>query len=202
MKHKNILGATMLLAIFVCAVAGLLFITQMSEPFVQNNVYEEQIKAREKWVQQVGDADPGAGVSGFFYFMKYPHQAVPGTAYASNLSNDSASGGAYEFTDSWDCELTNETPWGTAYDYVMKIGVNGTDGYNISSWEDDWTKANISVDFDWTSDVTDLDMSEVVIGTDGSDYRWYHYYANNAGAGYTCTKGESDNATANWYIYE
>jgi len=199
MKRKKTLAVSMLLAISVVAIAGVLLSTQMSEPFIQNEIYEEQIKIREKWVPQVGDADPGSGNSGFMYFMAYPHQADPGTTYASNLSNATA----YEFLDSWDGEMTGETPYSTTFDFVMKVRVNNTDGYNTSSWEDDWVKANISVDFDYASDVSDLDMTEIVIGTQDTTYRWYHYYINNGGSGYTITKGESYNCTAvNWYVYE
>ena len=189
--NRKFLGASMLFAISVAFIAGIIISSQITQPFVEDVKIETQ-KVKTHWVRQTGDANPGAGITGFFYFMVYPHQSDPSTAYGAdqNLSNATA----YEYKDSWDGEMAGETPWGTTVDYVMKVGVNGTDGYNVSEWEDDWTRANITIDFDYASDVNDIAMDEYVIGTDGSDYRWYHYVANNTN-GFTITKGETFNCT-------
>ena len=95
----------------VCGlIAGMMVLSFGVQPVVEENI-------RSQWVQQaLGDADPGAGNTGFMYIMVYPHSADPGTDYASNLTNSSA----YEYSDSTDCELTGETPHGVAVDFVVK----------------------------------------------------------------------------------
>jgi hypothetical protein len=87
----------------------------------------------------------------------------------------------------------------------MKVRVNNSDGYNSSGsqWENDWVRANITIDFDYLSDLSDVAMDEVVIGTHGSTYRWYHYVVNNSGSGYTLSKGELFNITSVTFdVYE
>jgi hypothetical protein len=193
-KGRKILGASMVTVIAVAIVATIFFNMQVAVPLVEDDITQKTVVKQRKWSDDpLADADPGAGNSGFMYIMCYPHQGDPGTAYASNLSNDSAAGGAYEFSDALGAatQMTNETPWGTTFDFVMKIRINNTDGYNVSQWEDDWTRANITVDFLWQADLNDIAMTEVVIGTEATTYRWYHYYANNGGSGYTLSKGET-----------
>lgn len=190
--RKKILGSAMVTALIVSFVSAILFTSVSMQPVVE----KQTIKARDHWNENrpLGDADPGSGNTGFMYVMVYPHQADPGTAYASNLSNASA----YEYSDSTNCELTGETPHSVAVDYVMKVRVNNSDGYNSSgsTWEDSWVRANITIDFDYLTDETDTAMTEQVIGTEYTTYRWYHYYLNNAGNGYTLSKGELFNITA------
>lgn len=194
-KSRILLGASMLTILAVVFVAGIFFNVQVTKPIVEQEIVDEIIVKQREWKRNaLADADPGSGNTGFMYIMVYPHQADPGTAYASNLSNATA----YEYSDSTDCELTGETPWGVTVDFVKKIRINNTDGYNSSGsqWQDDWSRANISVDFDFLSDISDSAMTKVVIGTDGTTYRWYNCYINNGGSGYTITKGESFNITA------
>ena len=185
---NRLLGSAMATVLIASAITGIVLLANLQEPITQTTVEEK------KWVRHpLGDGNPGAGNTGLMYFMAYPHQADPGTAYASNLSNATA----YEFSDVGDAEMTGETPYNTAFDFVMKVRVNNTDGYNTSgsTWEDTWVRANLTVDFDFAGDISDSAMTEVVIGTEGTTYRWYHYYLNNAGSGYTITKGETYNCT-------
>jgi len=184
------------------SVIGVVFVASLYLVNISMTPVVEYGHSRDHWVEHpLGDADPGSGNTGFMYFMVYPHQADPGTAYASNLSNASA----YEFSDSTDVELTGETPYSTTFDFVMKVRVNNSDGYNSSgaSWEDGWVRANLTCDFDFASDISDLGMTEVVIATAGTTYRWYHYYVNNGGSGYTIVKGELFNCTSVTFdVYE
>jgi hypothetical protein len=139
-----------------------------------------------------GDGDPGAGKSGFFYKMVYPHQALPNTAYASNLSNATA----YEYSDTGDNgACTGETPYLTTSDIVVKVGVNGTDGYNATTtaWDNSFVWVNITC-ADLSIGLTD--MSEVQIGTSGTTYRWMQYYVNNGGVGYQIDVGDHFNITS------
>jgi len=156
---------------------------------VQDVVFEHE---RSNQLIALADGNPGAGVGGFFYFMYYPHQAVPGTAYASNLSNATA----YEFSDTVNASLTGETPYATTFDLVIKWGYNSSQDWNStgSNWEDAWvwitcTNADISIG-------ADTNMTEIEIANTSASYRWMHYYMNNGGAGYTITHGQSCNTTS------
>jgi len=180
----------MLVTITAIAISGIYMSMILTQPVTENIIMESK-----QWTSHpLGDADPGAGNTGFMYIMVYPHQADPGTAYASNLS----SGNAYEYSDSTNCELTGETPHSTAVDFVMKVRVNNTDGYNASgtTWEDSWVRANMTIDFDFLGDESDTAMTEQEIATAGTTYKFYNYYLNNAGSGYTLSKGETFNITS------
>jgi len=137
----------------------------------------------------VGDADPG-DASGFFYFMIYPHAAVPATTYASNLSNATA----YEFSDTGNTTAEDETPYSTTFDIVIKAGVTNEDGYytgnQTRSEGYQWCLATCSE----LSIGADTNMTEQFIGN-STNYAWYHYYLNNAGSGYTTTEGQYFNVT-------
>jgi hypothetical protein len=160
----------------------------MTQPVIENQI----MKMNEKRVPflVMGDGDPG-GATGFFYFMIYPHQAVPGTAYASNLSNASA----YEYSDVGDAVAIGDTPYGTTFDIVIKVGVTDDDGVNTttSNWDDTYMWANLTcADLSIGADTA---MTELEI-VNGSSYRYMHYYMNNGGAGYTITEGQSFNVTS------
>lgn len=130
--------------------------------------------------------------SGFLAFYAYPHQGTPGTAYATNLSNASA----YEYSDVLNAEMTGETPYDTAFDFVVKFRVNDTVGYNTSgsTWEISWVRVYITVNFEFAADQGNTTMTIVEI-TNTSSFCWYHGYINNAAAGYTITKNEAYNVT-------
>lgn len=156
---------------------------------VQDVVFEHE---RSNQLIALADGNPGAGVGGFFYWMVYPHQAVPGTAYTSNLSNATA----YEFSDTVNASLTGETPFDTTFDLVLKWGYNSSQDWNSTGtcWEDAWiwvtcTNADISIG-------ADTNMTEIEIANTSASYRWMHYYMNNGGSGYTITHGQSCNTTS------
>ena len=153
-------------------------------PVVERIVFEKR-----KVVLAVGD--PAAGESGFFYYMVYPHQAAPAVAYASNLSTASA----YEYATSGTVSCTGETPFGTAFDLVVKVGVNVTDGWNTtdSRWDDSFVWCTLSC-----ADLgvgADTNMTEYQIANN-SGYRWMQYVLNNGGVGYTIVEGQSFNVTS------
>jgi len=192
--RRKILGASMLTAIGVVIISGILFNMQVTEPLVEKQVQQEQGKW-ELW--PLGDASVVSGDTGFMYGMYYPHQGDPGTAYASNLSNASA----YEYSDSLNASMTGETPYNTAFDIVFKFQVGGDEGYNTSAsaWVDEWVRAYLNETISLS--ISAEAMTEVVIGTDGSSNRWYHYYLNNSGSGYTLSKGEKTNMSINFEVY-
>jgi hypothetical protein len=189
-KSKSIFKAGTLLTCFViAAVAGIMVLSQLQEPIVKTT-----ISSTPRTWKSVGDGTIEAGASGFCYFMTYPHSADPATDYATNLSNATA----YEFSDVLNAEMTGETPYSTAFDFVVKFRVNATVGYNTSSslWKDSWVRANITCNFQFATDIPALSsMTIVKIASAGSTYAWYHGYINNAAAGYQITKGETFNVT-------
>jgi hypothetical protein len=190
-KNKSILKAGTLLTCFViAAVAGIMVLSQLQEPIINT------ISSTPRTWKSVGDGTIAAGASGFCYFMTYAHSADPATDYATNLSNASAL--SYEYSDSLNAEMVGDTPYGTAFDFVVKFRVNATVGYNTSSslWQDSWVRANITCDFQFATDIPALSaMTIVKIADDGTTYAWYHGYINNAAAGYQITKGETFNVT-------
>lgn len=187
-KHGLIFGAIISLVI-----SGMFLAFMISEPIVNNS--SKDMENRVVTLVPLGDNDPGDN-SGFFYYMVYPHQADPGTAYASNLSNATA----YEFSDVGNTSATGETPYSTTFDLVIKVGVTDEDGYYTSNGTRNagynWmllTCADLSIG-------ADTNMSEQFIGNT-TDYAWYHYYLDNGGSGYTITDGESFNVTsAKYYV--
>lgn len=177
-------------------VSAMFLMFMVSGPVIENTVEPTLIESRMPTLVPLGDADPGDN-SGFFYFMIYPHSGDPGTDYASNLSN----GTAYEFSDVGNTTCTNETPYSTTFDIVIKAGVTNEDGYYTSNdTRNDgynWlllTCADLSIG-------ADTNMTEVFIGNTTS-YAWYHYYLNNADAGYTISEGDSFNVTSSKFYVQ
>jgi hypothetical protein len=174
-------GAVVMLS--VGFIVGIMLIT----PMMTSTVHVERMPSVPYTWKAVGDADPGAGKGGFLYFGTYPHSADPGTDYASNLSSATF----YEYTEATSGEMNGETPHTTAFDFVVKFRVNVSQGYNVSgtTWESSWVRANLTVDFDFASDISDAAMTIVQIATN-SEFAWYHGYINNAASGYQITHDE------------
>jgi len=189
-NKKGILKAGGIFSLIIIgAIFGILYISSLNET-VEYQVLEKRVPTLI-----TGDANPGDN-SGFFYFMIYPHQADPGTAYASNLSNATA----YEYSDSGNVSATGETPFSTTFDIVFKVGVTDEDGQwtSNSTWNDAYTWLTLTC-----ADLSigaDTNMTEIEIANTAS-YRWLHYYMNNGGAGYTIIEGQSFNITsAKYYV--
>jgi hypothetical protein len=191
-KHIGLKAGGLLSLITIGLIAGMIVNVQMHEDVI----IVQSIQMRSFKPILTADADPGGDNSGFMYLMAYPHSTDPTNDYAVNLSNSSA----YEYSDSLNAEMTNETPHSTTFDFVMKFRVNDTVAYNTSSssWEDTWVRANITVDFDFATDVAaDTNMSILQIGNN-SDFAWYHAYIQGASgsAGFTITHNEKYNITS------
>jgi hypothetical protein len=189
MKRKGFLGSIAISFLLIGVVVGIVMIANM-------NISEIIVSVGQRGWRNIvsADADPGGTSSGFMYFMVYPHQAAPGTAYAANLSNATA----YEFSDSLNTEMTGETPYSTTFDFVLKFRVNTTVGYNTSGsrWEDSWVRANITCNFDWATDISTLSSMTIIQIGNNTQFAWYHAYINNAAAGYQIGKNERFNVTA------
>ena len=185
--------------ISLVAVFGVFAVVAILMMFQVGDVVVEQLTGERAWSPiALADGDPGGDVSGFMYFMAYPHQGVPATAYAANLTNATA----YEFSDSLDAEMTGDTPYDTTFDFVMKFRVNDTVGYNVSGscWEDSWVRANITCDFDYATDIAADTVMTIVQIANSADFAWYHAYIQDyngdVGSGFTITHNEKYNVTS------
>lgn len=173
-------------------VVGMVFLFQL-EPVIETQI----IQSVPRIWNAVGDGAFDGETSTILYFMVYQHQAAPGTAYAANLTN--RTGGNYkcfEWSDTLNTEMTGETNYSTAFNFVLKFVVNDTVGYNVSAseWEDSWVRANLTCDFDFAGDISDASMTIIQIAN-SSSLAWYHGYLDNAAAGYQITKNEKFNIT-------
>lgn len=190
-KRSKNFKAGLLITVVALFCVGLLISTLSFQEVVEVRPIKERIRR----YRDMGDGDPTGDESGFRALRVYPHQAAPATAYASNLSNASS----YEWLYSLNGSATGETPYSTAVDYVVELIVNDTVGYNESSsaWEPtNFVFMNITVDFDWSSDVAWTRMTAVEVANN-SDFAWYNLYINNAGAGYQYAKNEDANISLN-----
>lgn len=184
----NINKIMIILGSCFAVIASILILSSMvSEPFVEQIVIE---KERVMTLVPLGDGNPGDN-SGLFYFMIYPHQADPATAYASNLSNASA----YEFSDVGNASCTGETPYNTAFDVILKVGVTDDDGKNTTTGFYDPSYVWLTITCADLSIGADTNMTEIHLGNT-STYGWWQYYMNNGGAGYTVTEGQDFNITS------
>ena len=143
------------------------------------------------WGSVRADGNPGAGESGMVRLMIYPHDADPGTTYASNLTNDAA----YAYGNTWNTSLTGDVPYApTTFDIVVKARFNTTHAYSSgnTTWMLSWVNSTIRCpDLSINANTT---MTKVQITTN-ENYMWVHFYMNNGGAGYTRTHGVTTNVT-------
>lgn len=183
-KKAGLVSALTLIAIGFTV--GLLTLFQTGQPIVEQ-VYQRQHR-------NIPLGDPAGDESGFCAFYHYPHSADPGTDYATNLSTATA----YEYITSLSGEMTGETPYSTLHDYVIKIVVNDSVGYNTSSssWEPSWLFMNMTMDYSFGSDIAWSQMTLVEIANT-TNFCWYNGYLNNAGAGYTLSHNQKTNASFN-----
>ena len=192
-KEKNNVKKAGVIRGAVLGTAGCVFVAFMLLTMNAGNVVVDMVDVPVRVLKPVnlGDANPAANETFVAYVMSYPHQADPGTAYASNLSNATA----YEFYDGTDSEMTGETPYDTTFDLVVKIGVNATHGWNStgSTWEMGWINATLTcADLSISQDTA---CSEQQINA-GDDWNYVHYYLDNSGSGYTRSHGETFNVTS------
>ena len=200
-EKKKIFGVGMLVIMASFAIAFLVLSTSITQPIVENEVIELTVK--REWSKPLGDADPGGDNSGFMYFMAKNHSANPTVEYASNLTNRTGgNANCYEWSDSLNTEMTGETPYATAFDFIVKFRVNDTVGYNTSSsaWEIDWVRANMTCDFRYITDVGALQEMTIIEIATSADFACYHGYLldndGGAGTGFIITHGETYNITA------
>jgi hypothetical protein len=142
-------------------------------------------------IASAAPADPGSGAGGFMEVFIYPHQATPGTAYASNLSE----GAAYSYQNLLNSAMNGSVPYTQKFDIVYQVRYNATQAYNTTGlvWEVNWTKclitcANLGIG-------ADTAMTGVTIFSDAT-YLQMNFYINNGGAGYQLYHGQAVNITS------
>ena len=146
------------------------------------------------------DGNPGAGSSGILEIFIYAHQAVPATAYHTNLS--SASPLCYASRNTLNGACTGDVPYATTFDIVIKARFNATHAYNTTSnaWMLSWcrgliTSANLAIGAD-----TLMTAVNVTYGATSSTYQWVQFWIadsdGGAGAGFTITHGQIVNVTS------
>jgi len=202
-RIKESLKASTLVTLMIIGITiSSIYLFSVSDVVVKQTIEEEQVPERSWKPILTADADPGGDNSGFMYFMAKNHSTNPTDEYNANLTNGTGNPNCYEWTDSLNGEATNETPYSTAFDFVVKFRVNDTVGYNISSslWEITWVRANMTCDFDYATDVgADQEMTIIEIANN-SDFAWYHAYLldadGGAGSGFQITHNEKYNITS------
>lgn len=183
---KNILKAGGISSAFVVGlVFALLFMLNIANVAVNRD-----------W-SALGDYNPGTGAAGFLRIGTCAHQAVPGTAYATNVST------WYEYTDSaGSAEMTGETPSDTAFDIVFKFRTNVTVNYasNNATWVLAWVRAFIDVNFDFATDVVNQQINIVQVTTTAT-YAWYQAYIQDSdgGTGDGFTIANNEKFTIDWF---
>lgn len=145
----------------------------------------------------LADYDPGSGKAGFLRIGTCAHQAVPGTAYATNVST------WYEYTDSaGSAEMTGETPSDIAFDIVFKFRTNVTVNYasNNATWVLAWVRAFIDINFDFATDVVNQQINIVEV-THNANYAWYQAYIqdSNGGTGTGFIIANNEKFTIDWF---
>jgi len=189
-KHKaSIRNSLLVSALLVGVICSMVALVNMNPTGIISKVSEREWKPIP-----TGDGPHTPGTCAFLSFGAYPHSATPGTTYANNVSNATA----YEFRDFLNGEMTGETPYNTAFDFLLKFVVNSTVGYNVSGsrWMDSWVRANLTCNFEFAADIGPLASMTIVQIQNNTAHAWYYAYMNNGGAGYQITKGESYNCSA------
>ena len=150
------IGAGVVVAILVLANVG-------QEPMIERRVWVRDIQ-----LPGVGDADPGAGKSGWLNMTVYYNETGdPASYYARNLTNNASS---YAWTNTNNSHAGFDVPYGTEFALWYKIRVNVTDGYcaGNSTWMPTWVKCNVT---SAGLSLSDVGMTRYLIGSSGT-YMW------------------------------
>lgn len=137
------------------------------------NVGQEPMIERRVWVRDiqlpsVGDADPGAGQSGWLNMTVYYNETGdPASYYARNLTNNASS---YAWTNTNNSHAGSDVPYGTALALWYKVRINVSDGYcaGNSTWMPTWVYCNVT---SAGLSLSDVGMDRYLIGSN-STYMW------------------------------
>lgn len=189
---RTILGSAMLTCIVIGAVCGFVLLSTTDVQQIVTSV------GQRGWITtasaEEGGGSLGAAAGGVLQVYVYAHQGVPGTAYASNLTNVTGAL-CYAWANNLNAAMTGNVPYATTFDIVYKIRVNVSEAYNTtgSVWMTDWVRSNITCANLGIG--ADTAMTGVKIGSNAT-WMWMNFYINNGGAGYTITHGQQVNITS------
>lgn len=170
------------------AIAGTLIIYSQEDVIVKTIIEPKQAK-----LVQLGEFNPGFGITGYLYVTSFPHQSDPANTYNVNLTNYTS--WAYEYYDGTEAEMIGETPYDPAlFDFLIKMQINMTHGYNStsSSWELAYFYLNLTCG---DLSISETTMTEVEIASN-ENHIWVHFYLNNGGSGYSLYRGQRFNVTS------
>ena len=152
------------------------------------NIGDETFTEQRVWVKDiplyaVGDADPGAGASGWLNMTVYANASNAATYYARNLTNNESS---YAWTNVNNTHAGSNVPYNTALALWYKIRVNVSDGYSAgnSTWMPTWVRCNVTCA---GLSLSDAGMDRYVIG-DNATYMWLAFVYND---GITISMGQN-----------
>jgi len=199
--NESLKASTLVTLLIIGAVIGSIYLFSVSDVIINKPIGVEQIPVDRRPTLVTGDANPGDN-SGFFYLMIKNHSANPTDEYNANLTNTTGGNSdCYEWSDTGNTSPTGETPYGTTFDILFKVGITNEDGQwtSNSTWNEGYlwmllTCADLSI-----SANTNMTIIEIA---NTSTYAWYHFYLNNAGSGYTVTEGQSFNITSSKYYVQ
>jgi len=195
MKEKkrriNIKAGSIITALISSIIVGLLVLSMS----ITEDVIIEKEEVIRTWTFIADSLGDEAGLDNATYesgilSIYFPlHDATPDTTYLENDSDvleamciDNGTG--YVNTDDFRLEM----PHSTAFDIVVRVRANKTVCWNGSAFIDAYARVNItSPGF---SIPTLTNMTPVISRNDtGQEYIWINFYINNAGSGYTITRG-------------
>lgn len=184
--NRTLFGSALLSCIVIGTVCGFVL---LSTTDVQQIVASA---GQRGWVTtasaQEGGVSLGSSNGGVLQVYIYKHQASPGIAYATNLSNVSAF--CYAWANNLNVAMTGNVPYGLTFDIVYKVRVNVSEAFDTigSVWMETWVRSNITcANLGITPDTP---MVGVQI-SNNTDWMWMNFYINNVGSGYTITNGEN-----------
>ena len=136
-----------------------------------NNPIVEQACLKRFILLPVGDADPGAGASGWLNASIYYNETTdPANYYARNLTNNASS---YAWTNTNNTHAGSNVPHTIEVAITFKVRLNVSDGQapGNSTWMPTWFEGNLTCTA-WS--LVNATMDRYVIGSN-STYLWLQF---------------------------
>jgi len=176
MKHRKVIyGSTIATCLAIGFIVAMLVTTQVNETIIINSIPRE-------WSDVGGIQHPQPDASGVLVVRVRAHEALPGTAYATNITN--ATSFAYGQRNT---SMTGECPRGTLFDVVATVRFNRSDIENVTTFmltyaRMNWTCAVLGVGA--LTSMTAVNISDQALG-ERLEYMFVNFYDNNGGAGWS-----------------
>lgn len=183
MKKENIKKVSMWSAI-VCSTVILIFVSSQLTPMIVNEPEEELVWQKVARWPALGEATPGAGVSGFLEIFLVNHTAAGGTKgiYMSN-SSATIEGWAkanmpghtpYAATDAFSVDIASEIQ----FDVLVRGQFNKTHCWDGTKFRDDRVRINITFSCtQWLDGENAADDNGTIVVT-GNNTAWGCLYVN------------------------